>query len=323
MYWLYDTLKSKKLGVQLGFATTALLIFGSLLMNFMPAYYRGLQGEDINFFFEHVSLVNAWFYLMFAGFVLYGINTFCCTLDSVLVKLRAGVKNVTLYGGSVVHVAFMVTLVAHLVGGVYYTPSRMFTITGKPVRCGDAELSVTGIETITFPNGMPKEVRATIHVKRGGEEFERILGYNQPVVFDMGAKEFLLRQYGSKPKSVTLNLNGSTQKLALMEEFSIGESRAIVAGLMLPPRIETPVVAIVANPNREDAQQYFVRMDRTDALLIEGVQVRLEDVEIVNSVVVDLKENPGVPLALSVTALFGVGVVLVIFRLVQKLTHRY
>lgn len=42
-----------------------------------------------------------------------------------------------------------------------------------------------------------------------------------------------------------------------------------------------------------------------------------------NTVVVDLKENPSVPLALGVTLLFGIGVLMVIFRLVQKLVHKY
>ena len=51
--------------------------------------------------------------------------------------------------------------------------------------------------------------------------------------------------------------------------------------------------------------------------------VRLEDVKISNAVVVDLKENPSVPLALAVTLLFAVGVVMVIFRLAQKLAHKY
>ncbi len=323
LYRLYDILKSRKLGVQLGFATTGLLIFGSLWMNFMPGYYRELQGEDINFFFQHVSPVNGWFYLLFAGFVLYGINAFFCTIDSVTVKLRAGVKNVTLYGGTVVHLAFMITLLAHLVGGLYSTSGRPITITNEPVKCGDVELSVKAIEVVSFPNGMPREVRATIRVKRGEEEFDRILGYNQPVVFDLGAREFLLRQYESSPRNVTLKINDKTHKLKLYEEFYIGDSPAIVAGLMMPPKIEFPVAAIVTRPGMADAQQHYVRMDRETPLLIGGAEVQLEDVQIYNAVMVSLKENPSIPIAFGVTLLFAVGVVMVIFRLVQKLAHKY
>src|SRR3990167_7384706 len=98
---LYDTLKSKKLGILAGFAATGLLVIGSLVMTFAPERSAGLHGAHLNFFFRNVSLINGWFYLLFAGLVLYGINAFFCTMDSARVKLRAGVKKVTLYGGSV------------------------------------------------------------------------------------------------------------------------------------------------------------------------------------------------------------------------------
>ncbi len=323
LYGIYDTLRSKKLGILAGFSATGLLIFGSLVMNFAPERYQGLQGEDINFFFEHLSLINGWFYLLFAALVVYGINAFFCTLDSTLVRLRAGVKDITLYGGSLVHLAFMVTLVAHLVGGLYASQARPVTITEKPIEYGGVELSVAEIETTTFPNGMLKEVRATIKVRRGEEEFERILGYNQPVLLDLGSKEFLLKQYGSSPKEVILEVNGREQGLAVRQEFMLGGSRVVVAGLIMPPRVETPVVVLVTDPGVQDAQQHFVRMGRPDAQPINGAQVRLRDVKMSNTVVVDLKENPGVPLALGVTLLFSIGVVMVIFRLVQKLAHKY
>ncbi|MFQ5956511.1 MAG: hypothetical protein ACE5KK_01925 [Candidatus Brocadiales bacterium] len=320
---LYDILKSKKLGILVGFAATGLLILGSLLINFMPDRYQGLTGEDINFFFKHVSLINGWFYLLFAVMVVYGMNAFFCTLDSILVRLRAGVKNITLYGGSVVHLAFMVTLLAHLVGGLGSSHGRPVTIGERPVEYGGVELSVAGLETTTYPNGMPKEVRATIKVRQGGEEFERILGYNQPVLLDLGAKEFLLRQYGSSPQGVVLKVNGREQELKVREEFSIGDSRAVLAGLILPPRVEMPVVALVANPGAPDARQVFIPLGKSYAQTIGGAQVQFEDVKMSNTVMVDLKENPSVPLALVATLLFAVGVVMVIFRLVQKLAHKY
>ncbi|MFQ5862715.1 MAG: hypothetical protein ACE5IC_06290 [Candidatus Brocadiales bacterium] len=323
LYRLYDILKSKKLGILAGFATTGLLIFGSLLMNFMPEYYRGLAGEDINFFFEHVGLINGWFYLLFAAFVVYGINAFFCTFDSVLIKLRAGVRNITLYGGSVVHLAFMVTLVAHLVGGLGASHSRPVVIGEKPVEYGGVELRLAGLETSTYPNGMPREVRATIKMRRGEEEFERTLGYNQPVLLDLGAKEFLLKQYGSSPQGVILKVNGRPQELKMQEEFSLGDSRAVLAGLLLPPRVKMPVMAIVTDSGGKDAKQFFIPMGKPYAQTIGNVQVQFEDVKVSNTVVVDLKENPSVPLALGATLLFAVGAVMVVFRLVQKLTHKY
>ncbi len=323
LYKTYDILKSKKFGILLGFFVTALLMFGSLTMNFAPERYAGLHGEDINFFFEHVSLINGWFYLMFIGLVFYGINAFLCTIDSVLVRLRAGVKNITLYGGSVVHLAFLVTLLTHLVGGLYATQLRPITITEKPAVHDGVELSVTGIETTTYPNGMPKEVRATIKVRTKGEEFERVLGYNQPVLLDYGAKEFLLGQYSSTPRGVVLKVGGKLLTLKMREEFAIGRRRAMVAGIFMPPRVETPVAAVITNPGEANAQQNYVRQGSEREQTIDNIEISLEDVDVSYTVRVNLKENPGVPLALVVTALFGVGVVMVIFRLVQKLVHKY
>ncbi len=323
LYKTYDILKSKKFGILLGFSITALMMFGSLTMNFAPERYAGLHGEDINFFFEHVSLINGWFYLMFVGLVFYAINAFLCTIDSVLVRLRAGVKNITLYGGSVVHLAFLVTLLTHLVGGLYATQLRPITITEKPAVHDGVELSVMGIETTTYPNGMPKEVRATIKVRTEGEEFERVLGYNHPVLLDYGAKEFLLGQYSSTPRGVVLKVDGKPLALKLREEFAIGRRRAVVAGVFMPPRVETPVAAVIINPGEANAQQNYVRQGSEREQTINNIDISLEDVDVSYRVQVNLKENPSVPLALVVTALFGVGVVMVIFRLVQKLVHKY
>ena len=84
----YDLLKSTKLGIVVGFATAGLLMIGSLQMNFYPASYAGLAGEDIRFFFDKPSLAHWWFYLLFLGLGIYGINAFLCTLDSVLVRMH-------------------------------------------------------------------------------------------------------------------------------------------------------------------------------------------------------------------------------------------
>ncbi|HHT9118125.1 MAG TPA: hypothetical protein ACFYD1_05800 [Candidatus Hypogeohydataceae bacterium YC38] len=324
---LYEILKSKKLGIGAGFTATGLLIFGSLLMNFMPQPYQGLSGEDITFFFKNPKLLHGWFYLLFATLVLYGLNSFFCTLDSVLVRLRRGASTrgalsaLTLYGGSVIHVAFMVTLLAHLVGGLYTRQGRPITIDENPIRYGDVEIRLTDLETTQYPNGMPREVRASLRLKKGDVEIKKTLGYNQPLLLDLGAKEFLLKDYGSVPQEVVLRVGDKAHSLKLRESFSLNGSQVVLAGLFLPPEFEMPAVGLVANHADRKPEQFLVPIGEGNSREVNGARVVFEDLKVSQAVVVDLRENPSVPLAFGAVLLFCVGVAMVIMRLVYKLAH--
>lgn len=320
---IYNTLKSKKLGIIVGFATTGLLMIGSLQMNFYPASYDGLSGEDIRFFFDRPSLAHWWFYLLFFCFGIYGVNAFFCTLDSVLVRLRAGATNLTLYGGSICHLAFMVTLLAHLVGGLYTTQERSLTISESPITFGDVEMRLVGLETTQYPNGMPKEVRAVIKIKKGDRETEQILGYNQPVTLDYGVKEFLLKDYGEAPQGVVLKVADKSHQLAVKESFSINGARVQVAGLFMHPNLQRPVVRLIANKEGESPRQVYVTLGEASSKVAEGAQVLFEDIKVSKAVAVGLKENPSVPLALGAVLLFCVGVALVIIRLIKRISHQF
>jgi len=160
MKHIYDFLKSQKTGIIVGFAVTGLLIIGSLIMNYCPESYEGLSGEDITFFFKEPKLIHTWFYLMFVAFAMYGICIFICTLDSLLRKVKARSKKVALYGASIVHIGFLVTLVAHLVGGIWSESGRPITIADTWVQAGEYELKVTGLDSTTYPNGMPRKITA-------------------------------------------------------------------------------------------------------------------------------------------------------------------
>lgn len=320
---VYNTLKSKKLGIVVGFATAVLLIIGSLQMNFYPSSYTGLAGEDIRFFFDKPSLTHWWFYLLFLGLGIYGINAFLCTLDSVLVRLRAGATNLTLYGGSICHLAFMVTLLAHLVGGLYATQEKSLTIGESPTPFKDVELRLAGLETTQYPNGMPKEVRAVVKIKKGNTETEQILGYNQPVTLDWGVKEFLLKNYGEAPQGVILKVAQKSHQLAVKESFSINGARVQVAGLFLHPELQRPVVRLIANKEGEQPRQVYVSLGETSSRVVEGSQVFFEDIKVSKAVAVGLKENPSVPLALGAVLLFCIGVALVIIRLIKRIAHQF
>lgn len=320
---LYHVLKSKKLGIVAGFTAAGLLIFGSLLINFLPEHYQGLSGEDITFFFKNPSLLNIWFYLLFAGLVVYGLNSFFCTLEAVTTRLRAGVKDPSLYGGSVIHVAFMLTLVAHLVGGLYTTQERPVTIGERPVQYGNVEIRLVDLETTQYPDGMPREVRASLRVKKAGVEESRVLGYNQPLLLDMGAREFLLRDYGSMPQGVVLRVGGKPYNLKVKDSLNVNGYQLQVAGLIMPPAYNMPVARLVADKgDGVRPEQVFLPLGDTNSQTINGLRVVFEDVKVSKAVVVGLKENPSIPLALGTTLLFCVGVALVVWRLLRRITYQ-
>ncbi len=321
MKLIYDFLKSQKTGIIVGFAVTGLLIIGSLIMNYFPESYEGLSGEDITFFFNEPKLIHTWFYLMFIAFAMYGICIFICTLDSILRKVKARSKKVALYGASIVHIGFLVTLVAHLVGGIWSESGRPITIADTWVQSGEYELKVTGLDSTTYPNGMPRKIKAQMKIRKDGKEFDDTLGYNNPVLLDSGTKAFLLRNYGNMPNSVVLNIDGQTRTLNLKDVIELNGLRVLLANLYMPPQFPLPVIQLVSKGNDNKYNQTYVRIGRQNVQNINGIDVVFEDIKSIPAVVVTTKKNPSIPLTLIAIGCFGSGMLLVIFRTAYKMVR--
>ncbi|ODS31866.1 MAG: hypothetical protein SCARUB_03011 [Candidatus Scalindua rubra] len=319
---VYGFLKSQKTGIIIGFTVTGLLIIGSLIMNFYPESYNGLSGEDITFFFNNPRPIHIWFYIMFVGFAMYGICIFFCTVDSIIRKIRGRARKVPLYGAPIVHIGFMVTLVAHLVGGIWSESGMPITIADKWVASGEYELKVTDLKTTSYPNGMPRKITAQMKIRKDGEEIDETLGYNNPVVFDHGTKEILLRNYGNMPNSVVLNISGRTRALKINDVIEINESKVLLANLYLPPQFRRPVIHLVSED--KDNQQYnqtYVPIGKQNSQKVNGENVTFEDISTSPAVVVTVKENPSIPLTLVAIGCFGTGMLLVIFRTAYKMVR--
>jgi hypothetical protein len=321
MKQIYDFLKSQKTGIIVGFTVTGLLIIGSLIMNYFPESYDGLSGEDITFFFKEPKLIHIWFYLMFVAFAMYGICIFICTLDSILRKVKARSKKIALYGASIVHIGFLVTLVAHLVGGIWSESGRPITIADKWVQSGEYELKVTGLDSTTYPNGMPRKITAQIKIRKDGKEFGDTLGYNNPVLLDCGTKMFLLRNYGNMPNSVVLNIDGQTRTFNIKDIIEINGSKILIANLYMPPQFPLPVLQLVTEGKAGKYDQTYVRIGRQNVQNIKGVDVIFQDIKSTPAVVVTTKKNPSIPLTLVAIGCFGSGMLLVIFRTAYKMVR--
>ncbi|GAX62746.1 single-stranded DNA-specific exonuclease, partial [Candidatus Scalindua japonica] len=309
---VYDFLRSQKTGIIVGFAVTGLLIIGSLIMNYCPESYEGLSGEDITFFFNEPKLIHIWFYLMFVAFAMYGICIFICTLDSILRKVKARSKKVALYGASIVHIGFLVTLVAHLVGGIWSESGRPITVSNTWVQAGEYELKVTGLDSTTYPNGMPRKITAQMKIRKDGEEYDDTLGYNNPVLLDSGTKQFLLRNYGNMPNAVVMNIDGQTVTLNVKDVIEINGTDVLIANLYMPPQFPLPVLQLVSKGNNDKYDQTYVRIGRQNVQNVKGVDVIFQDIKSTPAVVVTTKKNPSIPLTLIAIGCFGSGMLLVI-----------
>jgi hypothetical protein len=321
MKQIYDFFKSQKTGIIVGFAVTGLLIIGSLIMNYCPESYEGLSGEDITFFFKEPKLIHTWFYLMFVAFAMYGICIFICTLDSILRKVRARSKKVALYGASIVHIGFLVTLVAHLVGGIWSESGRPITIADTWVQAGEYELKVTGLDTTTYPNGMPRKITAQMKIRKDGKEYDDTLGYNNPVLLDCGTKQFLLRNYGNMPNSIVMNIDGETVTLSVKDVIDINGTDVLIANLYMPPQFPKPVLQLVSKGKTGKYEQTYVRIGKQNVQNIKGVDVMFLDIKSTPAVVVTTKKNPSIPLTLIAIGCFGSGMFLVIFRTAYKMVR--
>ena len=74
--------------------------------------------DDMRGFFDAPSVVHLWFYLLVAVLTLYALNTTLATCQNVAKKWRAGIRTPRFYAPAMIHVAFLIGLLAHGVGGV-------------------------------------------------------------------------------------------------------------------------------------------------------------------------------------------------------------
>lgn len=196
--WLW----SQGLGVVCGQLAVLLLAIGSVvLVATKDSASAGVSGDDITEFFAYPSRWHLWLYLLLAVLALYGINTALCTLRSVTRKWRAGVRSLGGYGPSVMHVGFLVGLIAHLVGGLGGVERGSMQLGGAwtalPEGWSGTSARVEALHTVAHPDGSAKSVRAIVELRDAdGHERTEELGYNMPLSTGWGTEILLLANEG-------------------------------------------------------------------------------------------------------------------------------
>ncbi len=194
--WLF----SQGLGVLCGQATVLLLAVGSIVFTATRDGASAMIGmDDIRGFFSPPSPVHIWFYLLVPVLGLYGLNTLLATYRSVVRKWQAGARFAQAYAPSVIHLAFLFSLVAHLIGGlgsgetgqVLIGPDWSELDKGRQARLSDLKVE-------RLPDGGMKQVWATVETRDAqGKLATSTVSYNGPLSSGLGSDLFLLIRPGA------------------------------------------------------------------------------------------------------------------------------
>lgn len=299
-------LRSQGLGVICGLSTTLLLAVGSfVLAATRDGASAGIGMDDLRGFFTPPALAHAWLYLLLPVVALYALNTLYATLDSVVRKVRAGVRRPSAYAAAVMHVAFLVAMAAHGVAGVFGEEGPQVTIGDGWTPVGDRQARLVGFELEQLPNGMPKRVRALVETDDGARAE---VGYNAPLSFGLGSELWLLADSGHAPSGATLALGWARCTVAIGGTCQLGERQVDLlaltrAGLHLRVRSDEGQVERWAVPGRP------VALAAGQELLVAGIESR-------PAIVLRGRYTPGHPVALASALLLVLGAGLLWRRLV-------
>jgi hypothetical protein len=280
----------------------------------------GIAMDDLRPFFVRPSWVHSWFYLLVAVFGLYALNTTLATWHSVSRKWRAGARAPARYAPAVIHLAFLLALVAHGVGGLWGEERGEAIVAEgeyRPLPDG-REARLLSLAVDRMPNGMPKEVRAEVEVRAAGGLLERArVGYNEPLSSGLGADLHLLSDTGQLAVARLAVAGQPCQAPAgggcTAGGVSLEVQNAGAPGTMGPKAVAQVRVSL---PGSRPLQVLLV--EGREAALADGRPLRLEAVELRSAILVRSRAAPGNPWALASALAVGLGVLLLWRRFLPR-----
>jgi len=185
---LFAALASTRLGIVLGFTVAALLALSSLMVPDPRGRDPLPFSESIRAFFDPPAAEFWWFYLLVAVVLAWGVNGVFGTWRTWVV--RAGRRDLRFAGVFLVHLGFLVALLAHLVAGLTAGVEDRVALSSVPTEVAGHSLRLVDVRTAHNPDGSLRSLVATVDLGNGEVG---TLGYNQPLFFD-GFTRFLLVQ---------------------------------------------------------------------------------------------------------------------------------
>jgi hypothetical protein len=294
-----------------------LLGIGSLVMAATrEGASAGIGLDDLTGFFLRPSPVHLWFYALVPVAALYALNALLATWETVTGRWRAGLRQPRAYAAAVMHLAFLVALLAHLVGG-FLSQERGAVVIGEGWQTLPAfgEARLTALEVDSLPNGMPREVRAAVEVRDEAGRIEaREVGYNRPLSAGWGSRLALLAELGQLPVA---RFASGEERCALAQEqgCTLGGERIEVLAFA-SPRGLGEVQALVRRAGATGRPEaHWLRTGEMVALR-SGRPLLLVETAVAPAVLLRVRETPGHPIALVASVLLALGVLMMWRRLI-------
>jgi hypothetical protein len=309
--FLLEWLSSQGLGVLCGQATVLLLALGSILLAATrDGASAGIGMDDFRGFLVEPSLVHVWFYLLVPVLGLYALNALLASWNSVTSRWRSGLRSPAAYAAPVIHVAFLVALFAHLVGGLGSTEQGRVVVGPSWGDLGDGrQARLVELDVEPLPDGGIKQVRATVEIRDpGGGLSTAIIGYNGPLSSGLGSDLFLLLGPGEVSAAARLVRGRDRCEVDL-------ESRCNLAGaqvrlLYLHPSRRpgmSPLARLRVRTAPDAPAEDFWLSRGHPRQLADGSTLILEEVTSRPAIHLRRRHAPGNPWALLATILFVLG----------------
>ncbi len=319
--WLY----SQGLGVLCGQLTVLLLAVGSVVL---AATRDGASAmiamDDIRGFFAPPSAVHLWFYLLIPTLGLYALNTLLATWLNVARRWRAGIRAWHAYAAAVVHVGFLLGLLAHGVGGLWGGAHGQLVLGSAWQSLDDGrQARLVSLDAPRLPDGGLKQIWAEVEVRdAAGRQTTSTVSYNGPLSSGLGSHLLLLTRPVSLPVA---HFERAGTRCQLEVDGHCELARVDVSLLYLHPpaaggggalarvRVEIPPSHGAEEGAEEGAgegAEEFWLAERQATRLADGSNLLLERIERRPGILLQRRYAPGNPWALAASIVMIVGLAL-------------
>jgi hypothetical protein len=308
-WWAWLT--SQQLGILCGLSTVALLAIGSIVLTVTrDGASAAVAMDDVRVFFVQPSLVHLWFYALSGVLALYALNTLLATWQSVSRKWQFGMRAPSMYAASVIHVAFLVALLAHLVGGLTSNEHGMVLVGSNWTALGDGrEARVTSLDVSQNADGSMRQAAVHLDVRRPDRAAEpAVVTYNGPLSSGFGTDLFLMIRPTALPAARLVR--GDAQCVAGQDEScALGTVQVALLHLEAPSGGQGALARVRVTCEGMPAEAVWLFLGRPQVLR-DGTQLRLAAVEQRPAVLLRHRRAPGNPVALVASLLLAGGLLL-------------